>query len=189
MRENANELGSVNLESMKLFNAVTPTLTNGIVAPWMINQTRRNFLSYDINLGYQNAPFAANAAVGGDAFFGAATSTSVEQFNPNNSSANGNNTLTGTYNVYALRVDEFSGTQDMIFNGGQINIHSGGLILGSDDSNRVNFNTTDIYFGDGTTPVEGIVFGGHSTPNSRFGGVVTAANLTFDGPGGFQTDQ
>src|SRR5690606_32943163 len=87
--------------------------------------------------------------------------------------------------VYALRVDEFSGTVDMTFDGGQINIHSGGLILGSDDSNRVNFNTTNIFFGDGTTAVEGIVYGGHSTPNSRFGGIVTAANLTFDGPGGF----
>ncbi|MBL9130860.1 MAG: hypothetical protein JNG86_06665, partial [Verrucomicrobiaceae bacterium] len=46
-------------------------------------------------------------------------------------------------------------------------------------------DTTAIYFGDGTTAVEGIVYGGHSTPNTRFGGVITANNLTFDGPGGF----
>src|SRR5690606_17996964 len=93
---------------------------------------------------------------------------------------------TGTKNVYALRVDEESGSNDMVFNGGQVNIWSGGLIAGSDDSNRVDFNTTAIYFGNGSTPVEGIVYGGHSTPNTRFGGVVTAANLTLDGPGGFQ---
>ena len=184
LRENANELGSVNLQSMKLFNATTPLLTNGIVAPWMINATRRTFLSYDINLGYQNAPFVVGTPTPGDgnAFLSGVGGTDVVQF----SGGWGDTTLTGTKNVYALRVDEESSTNDMVFDGGQINIWSGGLILGSDDTNRVNFNTTNVYFGDGITPVEGIIYGGHSTPNSRFGGVVTAANLTFDGPGGFQ---
>ena len=184
VRENVNELGSVNLQSMKLFNAATPILTNGIVAPWMINATRRTFLTYDVNLGYQNAAFVGGAptAGGGDAFLSGVGGTDVVQF----AGGWGDTALTGVKNVYALRVDEETSTNDMVFDGGQINIWSGGLILGSDDGNRVNFNTTDIYFGDGTTPVEGIVYGGHSTPNSRFGGVVTAANLTFDGPGGFQ---
>ncbi|MGC3967477.1 MAG: autotransporter-associated beta strand repeat-containing protein [Pirellulales bacterium] len=185
IRENANELGSINLQSMKLIvTGTAPTLTNGIVAPWMINATRRNFLSYDVNTGFTNAPFVIGtpAAGGGNAFLAARNGTEVVQF----SGAWGDTTLTGTYNVYALRVDEETATNDMIFTGGQINIHSGGLILGSDDSNRVNFDTTAIYFGDGSTPVEGIVYGGHGTPNSRFGGVVTANNLTFDGPGGFQ---
>jgi hypothetical protein len=118
---------------------------------------------------------------GGDAYLSTFTGTEIVQF----AGGWGDTTLTGTKNVYALRVDEESSTNDMIFNGGQINIHSGGLILGSDDGNRVSFNTTNIYFGDGTTPVEGIVYAGHSTPNQFFGGVVTAANLTFDGPGGF----
>lgn len=181
------ELGSVNLQSQKLLlTGGAPTLTNGIVAPWMINASGRNFLSYNSDTGFINAPFAANAGFGGDAFFGATTSTTVAQYLAANSSTGGANTLTGTYDVYALRVDEFSATVDNVFDGGQINIHSGGLILGSDDSNRVNFNTTNIYFGPGSTPVEGIVYGGHSTPNSRFGSVVTAANLTLDGPGGFQ---
>jgi autotransporter-associated beta strand protein len=184
VRENANELGSINLQSMKLIvTGTAPTLTNGIVAPWMINATRRSFLSYNADTGFTNAPFVIGtpAAGGGDAFLAARTATEVVQF----SGAWGDTTLTGTYDVYALRIDEESGSNDMIFTGGQINIHSGGLILGSDDSNRVNFDTTAIYFGDGATPVEGIVYGGHATPNSRFGGVVTANNLTFDGPGGF----
>lgn len=184
VRENANELGSVNLQSMKLIlTGGAPTLTNGIVAPWMINATRRTFLSYNADTGFTNAPFVSGTptAGGGDAFLSSVTATDIVQF----AGGWGDTTLTGTKNVYALRVDEESSTNDMVFTGGQINIHSGGLILGSDDSNRVDFNTTAIYFGDGTTPVEGIVYGGHSTPNSRFGGKVTAANLTFDGPGGF----
>ncbi|MES2595500.1 MAG: autotransporter-associated beta strand repeat-containing protein [Verrucomicrobiota bacterium] len=185
IRENANELGSINIQSMKLIlTGGDPVLTNGIVAPWMINATRRTFLSYNAVTGFTNAPFITGTVTAGtgDAFLSSVTATDVVQF----SGGFGDTTLTGTKNVYALRVDEESSTNDMIFNGGQINIHSGGLILGSDDGNRVDFNTTNIYFGNGSTAVEGIVYGGHSTPNSRFGGVVTAANLTLDGPGGFQ---
>lgn len=185
VRENANELGLINLQSMKLIvTGTAPVLTNGIVAPWMINATRRNFLSYNADTGFTNAPFVIGAptAGGGNAFLSGVGPTDVVQF----SAGWGDTALTGTKNLYALRVDEESAANDMIFTGGQINIWSGGLILGSDDSNRVQFSTTNVYFGDGTTPVEGIVYGGHSTPNSFFGGIVTAANLTFDGPGGFQ---
>ncbi|GEP45386.1 hypothetical protein BGE01nite_46770 [Brevifollis gellanilyticus] len=185
IRENANELGSINIQSMKLIlTGGDPVLTNGIVAPWMINATRRTFLSYNSVTGFTNAPFVLGTVTAGtgDAFLSSVTATDVVQF----SGGFGDTTLTGTKNMYALRVDEESSTNDMIFNGGQINIHSGGLILGSDDGNRVDFNTTNVYFGNGSTPVEGIVYGGHSGPNSRFGGVVTAANLTLDGPGGFQ---
>lgn len=184
VRENTNQLGSINIESIKLIlTGGAPTLTNGIVAPWMINATRRTFLSYNSTTGFTNAPFVTGTptAGGGDAFLAGVTATDVVQF----SGGWGDTTLTGTYNVYALRVDEESSSNDMIFNGGQINIHSGGLILGSDDGNRVDFNTTAIYFGDGSTAEEGIVYAGHYTPNQRFGGVITADNLTFDGPGGF----
>ena len=178
------ELGSVNLQSQKLFiTGSAPTLTNGIVAPWMINASGRNFLSYDANLGFTNAAFVSGTPVAGqgNAFLDSVGATDVVMF----LGGWGDTTLTGTKNVYALRVDEESSSNDMIFTGGQINIHSGGLILGNDDGNRVNFDTTDIYFGNGSTAVEGIVYAGHSTPNQRFGGVVTANNLTFDGPGGF----
>jgi len=180
----AAELGSINIQSQKLFiTGAAPTLTNGIVAPWRVNLSGRNFLSYDANLGFTNAPFEAATVVGGggNAYLDTFTGTEIVQF----AGGWGDTTLTGTKNVYALRVDEESATNDMTFSGGQINIWSGGLILGSDDSNRVDFNSTAIFFGNGTTAEEGIVYGGHSGPNSRFGGVVTANNLTFDGPGGF----
>lgn len=185
LRENANELGSINIQSMKLIlTGAAPALTNGIVAPWMINATRRNFLSYDALTGFTNAPFVTGTPVagGGNSFLSGFGGTEIVQF----SGGWGDTTLTGTKDVYALRVDEESGSNDMIFTGGQINIWSGGLIAGSDDSNRVNFDTTNIYFGNGTTPVEGIVYGGHSSTITRFGGTVTANNLTFDGPGQFQ---
>ena len=179
------ELGSVNLQSQKLIiTGTAPTLTNGIVAPWMINASGRNFLSYNSDTGFTNAAFVTGAptAGGGNAFLSSVTGTDVVAF----SGGWGDTTLTGTKNVYALRVDEESASNDMILDGGQINIWSGGLIAGSDDGNRVNFNTTNIFFGNGTTAVEGIVYGGHSSTVTRFGGTVTAANLTFDGPGQFQ---
>lgn len=185
IRENVNELGSINLQSMKLFvTSGAPALSNGIVAPWMINATRRTFLSYNTVTGFTNAAFVSGtpAAGGGNAFLGGFTGTEIVQF----AGGWGDTALTGTKNVYALRVDEESSANDMIFTGGQINIHSGGLIAGNDDGNRVNFDTTAIFFGDGTTPVEGIVYGGHSSTITRFGGAVTAAGLTLDGPGGFQ---
>lgn len=185
VRVNTNQLGSGNIESVKLIlTGGAPALTNGIVAPWMVNATYRTFLSYNTTTGFTNAPFVVGtpAAGGGDAFLSGVASTDIVQF----AGGWGDTTLTSTKNVYALRVDEESSSNDMVFTGGQINIHSGGLIAGSDDSNRVNFDTTSIYFGDGATPVEGIVFGGHSSTVTRFGGVVTAANLTLDGPGAFQ---
>ncbi len=193
------ELGSINIQSQKLFvTGAAPTLTNGMVAPWMINggtattptaATGRSFLSYDANLGFTNAPFVAGTASAGglNAFLDTVGGTDIVLIGSGwGVGTTGVSTLTGTKNVYALRVDEDTNARDAILQGGQINIWSGGLIASADDGNRVNFDTTNIYFGDGTTPVEGIVYGGHSTPNTRFGGIVTAANLTFDGPGGFQ---
>jgi len=179
------ELGSINIQSSKLIvTGAAPTLTHGIVAPWMVNLSGRTFLGYNAETGFTAAPFVVGTPTlgGGDAFLTPFTGTEIVQF----SGGWGDTTLTGTKNVYALRVDEETTTNDMIFNGGQINIWSGGLLAGADDGNRVDFNTTNVFFGNGTTPVEGIVYGGHSGPNTRFGGVVTANNLTFDGPGGFQ---
>lgn len=185
VRVNTNQLGSGNIESIKLIlTGGAPALTNGIVAPWMVNATYRTFLSYNTETGYTNAPFVSGtpALGGGNAFLTPFTGTEIVQF----AGGWGDTALTGAKNVYALRVDEESSSNDMVFTGGQINIWSGGLIAGNDDGNRVNFDTTAIYFGDGATPVEGIVYGGHSSTVTRFGGVVTAANLTLDGPGAFQ---
>jgi autotransporter-associated beta strand protein len=180
----AAELGSTALQSQKMFVTAAPAITNGMAAPWMMNASNRGFLSYNTDTGFTNAAFISGTptAGGGDAFLSTFTGTEIVQF------AGGwtDTTFTSTKNVYALRVDEESGTNDMIFTGGQINIWSGGLIAGADDSNRVNFDTTNVYFGNGTTHVEGFVYGGHASTNTRFGGVVTASGLTLTGPGGFQ---
>lgn len=183
------ELGSTALQSQKMFVTAGVTPTFGMVAPWMMNASGRNFLGYDSTVGFTNAAFQAGTvtAGGGDAFLSTFTGTEIVQFAGGwGVGTTGTTTLTGTKNVYALRVDEDTGTRDAIFEAGQINIHSGGLIAGADDTNRVNFNTTAVYFGNGTTPVEGIVYGGHSSTVTRFGGVVTAAGLTLTGPGQFQ---
>ena len=186
----STELGSINLQSSKLIlTGGAPALTNGIVAPWAIDAQNRNFLSYNTTTGYTVAPFVTGTvtAGGGDAFLSTFTGTEIVRFAGGwGTGTTGVTTLTGTKNVYALRVDEDTSTRDAIFQGGQINILSGGLIAGADDTNRVNFDTTNIYFGDGAAPVEGMVYGFHNSTNTRFGGVVTASNLTFTGPGGFQ---
>jgi fibronectin-binding autotransporter adhesin len=185
----STELGSTALQSQKMFVTAGLSPTFGMVAPWMMNASGRNFLSYDATVGFTNTSFVSGTvtAGGGDAFLTPFTGTEIVQFSGGwGTGTTGVTTLTSTKNVYALRVDEDTGTRDAVFEGGQINIHSGGLIAGADDSNRVNFNTTAVYFGNGTTPVEGVVYGGHSSTITRFGGVVTAAGLTLTGPGQFQ---
>lgn len=183
----STEFGTVALQSSRLLvtgGGPELTMTNGIVAPWMVDMQNRNFLNYDNALGFGVAAFQNGTPVAGsgDAFLSTFTGTEIVRFQ----GGWGDTALTGTKNVYALRVDEESGTNDMVFTGGQINIWSGGLIAGADDTNRVNFDTTNVYFGNGTTPVEGLIYGGHASTVTRFGATVTANNLTFTGPGAFQ---
>ena len=56
IRENADELGSVNLQSMKMFINdpawVASNTTNGILPVWMMNNTRNTFLRYNAGSGY-----------------------------------------------------------------------------------------------------------------------------------------
>ena len=89
-------------------------------------------------------------------------------------------------NVYALRISHEASGNDTTLTGGRINIHSGGLIVDNRDNARVNFNTTNVFFGDGSTSVEGIIYSDQNNITTRMGGVVTAANLTMHGAGNLQ---
>jgi autotransporter-associated beta strand protein len=171
----AAELGSINLQSAKLFiTGTAPTVTNGIVAPWMIDYTSQQFLNYTAENGFVDAAFTGTGT--GDGFLSGLSSTSIAQYTA------GDATLGGTRNVYALRVNHEAASNDTTWTGGQINIHSGGLITDNRDNARVNFDTTNVYFGTGSAATEGIIYVDEN--NTRIGGVVTAANLTINGPGG-----
>ena len=89
--------------------------------------------------------------------------------------------------MHALRVQANTGDNDATFTGGQINLLSGGLVtINANAAGRVNFNTTALYFGNGTTPIEGVVYSGGSGLITRVGGRVTAAGLTVHGEGNLQ---
>ncbi|MDZ7618286.1 MAG: autotransporter-associated beta strand repeat-containing protein, partial [Patescibacteria group bacterium] len=188
VRENTDQLGRVDLESIKFFidNGSTMLDAQGLMPVWMINPSRNTFLTYNNDLGVQNAAFT-NSFTSGDAtaaaaFLNGLTSTSVASFG----GGLGDPTLAGTVNVHALRVAAVAGNETT-FTGGQINIHSGGLIAQNVDSTgRVNFNTTNVYFGNGSTPVEGVVYNAANNVTTRIGGVVTAAGLTTHGIGNLQ---
>ncbi|MCB1204996.1 MAG: autotransporter-associated beta strand repeat-containing protein, partial [Verrucomicrobiae bacterium] len=186
VRENANELGRVDLQGQKFFidNGATMLDAQGLMPVWMINPSRNTFLTYNDNFGVQNASFTqtASGAGTGATFLAGLTATDIASYG----TGIGDPTLTGTANVWALRISHEASSNDTTLTGGQINIHSGGLIVDNRDNARVNFNTTNVYFGDGTTPVEGVVYSDQSNQTTRLGGVVTADDLTMHGAGNLQ---
>jgi len=189
IRENADELGRVDLQGQKFFidNGASMLDAQNMLPAWMINPSRNTFLTYNADFGVQNRAFTqTSGAVGtGAAFFAGLASTDIAAY----AGVTGDATLGGTANVWALRISNEASGNDTILNGGQINIHSGGLIVDNRDAAtaaRVNFETTNVYFGDGTAPVEGIVFNDANGITTRMGGIVTANNLTVFGPGQLQ---
>jgi autotransporter-associated beta strand protein len=183
IRENADELGRVDLQGQKFFidNGATMLDAQNMLPAWMINPSRNTFLTYSADFGVQNRAFTqTSGAVGtGAAFLAGLTSTDIASYG----TTTGDATLAGTANVWALRISHEAASNDTTLTGGQINIHSGGLIVDNRDNARVNFDTTAVYFGDGTTPVEGVIYSDQSGQTTRIGGIVTAANLTHQGAG------
>lgn len=186
IRENADELGRVDLQGQKFFidNGATMLDAQNMLPAWMINPSRNTFLTYSADFGVQNRAFtqSTNTAAAGAAFLAGLTSTDIASYG----TTTGDATLSGTANVWALRISHEAANNDTTLTGGQINIHSGGLIVDNRDNARVNFDTTAVYFGDGTTPVEGVIYSDQSGITTRIGGVVTAANLTHQGAGQLQ---
>ncbi|MEN3943581.1 autotransporter-associated beta strand repeat-containing protein [Prosthecobacter sp. SYSU 5D2] len=162
----AAELGSAALQSQKIFINdpawVTENMNNGMFNPWMLSVSNLSYLGYNNDTGLVNVPFTTGT---GATFLAGLTNTSIAHY-----STAGNATLTGTVNAYALRL---TGTTTLT--GHQINIHSGGLI-----TNGAVTLASNLYFGSGSAPVEGIIFSADSTLTVN--GVLTAANLTRGGP-------
>lgn len=186
VRENANELGRVDLQGQKFFidNGSAMLDAQGLLPVWMINPSRNTFLTYDDDFGVRNAAFTqSSGAVGtGAAFFAGLGATDIASYG----TTTGDAALTGTANVWALRISHEAASNDTTLTGGQINIHSGGLIVDNRDNARVNFDTTDVYFGDGATPTEGVIFSDQNGQTTRIGGIVTANDLTHHGAGQLQ---
>jgi autotransporter-associated beta strand protein len=186
VRENADELGRVDLQGQKLFidNGATMLDTQNMLPAWMINPSRNTFLTYSADFGVQNRAFTqSSGAVGtGAAFLAGLTSTDIASYG----TTTGDATLSGTANVWALRISHEAASNDTTLTGGQINIHSGGLIVDNRDNARVNFDTTNLFFGDGTVAREGVIYSDQINITTRIGGIVTAANLTHQGAGQLQ---
>jgi autotransporter-associated beta strand protein len=186
VRENANELGRVDLQGQKFFigDGASMLDAQGLMPVWMINPSRNTFLTYHADFGVQNAAFTQSATTAGTgaAFLAGLAATDVADYG----TAVGSASLSGTANVWALRIGAAANVETVLTNG-QINIHSGGLIV--DDNNaagRVNFDTTNLFFGDGTTPIEGMIYNDANGITTRIGGKITAQDLTVHGPGQLQ---
>lgn len=162
------EFGSIELQSQKFYINdaawVAANRINGMLRPWMINLSNLSFLDYDpaSETGMTNAAWTQSGT--GAAFLAGLNATDLAHYTA------GSATLTANTNVYALRV-----TGATTLDGHQINVHSGGLL--TNEAVTINSN---LYFGDGDTPVEGITSVANNT--LTLGGVVTAANLTKSGP-------
>ncbi len=137
---------------------VAPTVTNGIVAPSMINWTDYTFMTYGAN-GFANYPTASYVALTS----GLNNPTAVTE------AISANVAINAQTDVYALRMNRtFTGS-------GQLNIHSGGLL-----SYGAGTISGPVFFGDGSTAVEGVIFNNSTLTMS---GALTADNLTKFGPG------
>lgn len=160
------ELGSSGLQSQKLYindpTWVADNLHNGMFDPWFFSASNLGYLGYNNDTGVVNVPYVTGTGAG---FLAGLTNTSIAHY-----STAGNATLGATANIYALRV---TGTTTL--SGQQINLHSGGLIT----NGAVTIDSA-LYFGSGTTPVEGIIYSADNT--LTINGKVTAANLTRGGP-------
>lgn len=156
-------------DAVKLFSADGNTITVGInglsaavdmVDPWIVNRTTNNFVTYDLlgERGFHDVTYTSSDLLS------AGTTDIVDD-------ANGA-TLSALTEVFALKL----GGGNIGGSGQQLNILSGGLIsVGSTRTIDAN-----LYFGDGTTPIEGVIF---NTGTTVLNGTITASALTKHGEG------
>ncbi|MBL9095075.1 MAG: autotransporter-associated beta strand repeat-containing protein [Planctomycetaceae bacterium] len=150
----AANIGQVGGDTVRFLVASgAPTVTNGIVAPYIVNGTDHSFMTYGAD-GLANAAYAGTLAAG----------TGVEVVD-----VTATTTLAAAADVYALR------TSGDILGGQDITIRSGGLITTSTRN-----LTANLIFGTSGSPAEALIY---TTGTTTLTGSITAENLTKFGVG------
>ncbi|MBA4018887.1 MAG: hypothetical protein C0483_17100 [Pirellula sp.] len=162
--------------------------TVNMVAPWIVNGIDNSFVDYDPILGLRNAAFAANNT---SATFNAGSNNGTDiidgTFNVNTTTTQTN---TGTSSIYALRLGNNSTTTTTVsLTGGTINIFGGGLITQISSQPQSIGISSNLYFGNGSTPVEAAIYTSNATTTAvaqnttTLSGGVTSSGLSKGGAG------
>ncbi len=177
---NSSQLGS---DERVMLTGPAPTVTNGMVAPWMVSNSDTQFITYNADTGFTIAGF--------DAVHAGGTSTGTLNFTNNRLFFSTAATVIGTgfdINAYAVRLD-----QNITLAAGANNTTSANrLILGSGGliSNGTRTITAGVWAGtggldelllynNGTTAI-----GDFANPNTA--GQIRAGSITKFGAGNFQ---
>ncbi|MEQ1859582.1 MAG: autotransporter-associated beta strand repeat-containing protein [Chthoniobacteraceae bacterium] len=169
----SEQLGS---DERLVITGASPTVTNGMVAPWMVTNTNIDFLTYNADTGFVRAGFTRN--LGGTQ--AAAVSLPTERV-LSNADIVLNTGITAT--VHALRLDNNLTLGTAADATAQMIIGSGGLI-----SNGTRTINAGLVFGSVATPVEALVFNNGTTTigdtaNFATSGQIIATSLTKSGAG------
>lgn len=173
---NSSQLGT----DERLLLGTAPTLTNGMVEPWMISATDVQFLTYNADTGFTDAGFDRAQA--------AATLTTSVTATSNRTLFTGNVVLNAgvDFETYALRLDGNVTLGTATDNTAQIIIGSGGLL-----SNGTRTITAGIVAGSIGTPDELLIYNNGTTAIGEFAnpdtaGQVIATSITKFGAGTLQ---
>ncbi|EDY20583.1 autotransporter-associated beta strand repeat protein [Chthoniobacter flavus Ellin428] len=180
--------GQLGLLERVMVSGAAPTVTNGIVAPWMWNQRESSFLTYNATTGFNNAAFtitntsssttAPIVTAGTDIYWnkpGVAINLAVGQ----------------QFDVYALRTDNSINPVTASDATAKIIMESGGLLTGANSMNLF----TGLVFGTVASPREADIHVtantttiGDGVNNPTTSGQITATNIVKDGGGTLQLD-
>lgn len=163
MNHNGSQLGT---DERLIVTGVAPTVTNGMVGPWMVSNTDIQFLTYNANTGFTDAGFDRAQA--------AATLAATVTATTNRTLFTGAVVLNAgvDFETYALRLDGNVTLTAPLDNTAQLIIGSGGLI-----SNGTRTITSGIVAGSIATPTELLIYNNGTTTI----GDATAANRDFQG--------
>ncbi|MGC3969632.1 MAG: autotransporter-associated beta strand repeat-containing protein [Pirellulales bacterium] len=176
---NSSTLGA---DERVIVTGAAPTVTNGMVSPWMISLSDLQFLTYNADTGFTIAGF--------DRVTGATTFSSTLNASTSRAFVNGNIVLNSgiDYSVHALRLEANATLGTATDNTAQIILGSGGLLV-----NGARTITTGIVAGTVNAPTELFLFNnnnltlGDSAAASRnVQGQILASSITKFGTGQLQ---
>jgi len=162
----AGQLGGATGAASRFFVTSAPSLTNGIVAPYIINQSDNSFVTYGAN-GFANAVYTSTDLT---------TSQPTDIVDQSTAAS-----VPAAAQAYALRLGTAAAT------GGSITIGSGGLIVNNNATGVTS--SANLIFGSAAAPGEALIFATNTDTTAQgatgavFTGLFTASSITKFGAG------
>jgi autotransporter-associated beta strand protein len=174
---NGSQLGA---DERVIITGTAPTVTNGMVAPWMISASDQQFVTYNADVGFTIAGF--------DRVQAATTGLAASVTAPNDRTQFSGNVVLNAgvdFSAYALRIDGNVTLGSAADNTAQLIIGSGGLISQSSATRTI---TAGIVAGSIASPSELLIYNAGTTAigefaNANTSGQILATSITKNGAG------